>query len=127
MGICVGVCLSLEYEHLHTILYKPFLPPANKVCEGYVFTRVCLPMGGVCPIACWDTPPTPPAQCTLGYGQQAGGTHPTGMQSCYVSESVSVLGSVNTPLVLMVTVHGRIHCAVTFHPTSFVRQHYYFN
>ena len=25
----------------------------------------------------------PPAQCMLGYGQQAGGTHPTGMQSCF--------------------------------------------
>ena len=24
----------------------------------------------------------PPAQCMLGYGQQAGGTHPTGMHSC---------------------------------------------
>ena len=24
----------------------------------------------------------PPAQCMLGYGQQAGGMHPTGMQSC---------------------------------------------
>ena len=32
-----------------------------------------------------DTPPDRhlPAQCMLGYGQQAGGTHPTGMQSCY--------------------------------------------
>ena len=39
----------------------------------------------------WQTPPlwadtpgqTPPAQCVLGYdGQQAGGTHPTGMHSC---------------------------------------------
>ena len=31
------------------------------------------------------TPPgqTPPGQCMLGYGQQAGGTHPTGMQSWY--------------------------------------------
>ena len=32
------------------------------------------------------TPPgryTPPAQCMLGYGQQVGGTHPTGMQSCW--------------------------------------------
>ena len=46
--------------------------------------------GGVCPIACWDaplradTPPwqTPPVQCMLGYGQQTGGTHPTGMHSC---------------------------------------------
>ena len=32
------------------------LPPANEVCEGYVFTGVCLSAGGcVCPIACWDT------------------------------------------------------------------------
>ena len=28
------------------------------------------------------TPPRP--QCMLGYGQQAGGTHPTGMHSCIV-------------------------------------------
>ena len=33
------------------------------------------------PSACWDTPL--PVQCMLGYGQQAGGTHPTGMHSCY--------------------------------------------
>ena len=25
---------------------------------------------------------TPPAQCKLGYSQQAGGMHPTGMHSC---------------------------------------------
>ena len=25
----------------------------------------------------------PPMQCTLGYGQQAGGTHSTGMHSCF--------------------------------------------
>ena len=84
------------------------LPPANEVCEGYVFTGVCLSTGwgGVCPIACWDihpplgtigTPPgrhppgqTPllpwadtPGQCMLGYGQQAGGKHSTGMHSCF--------------------------------------------
>ena len=48
------------------------------------------------PSACWDThkklAPCPvhagihspcPAQCMLGYGQQAGGTHPTGMHSCF--------------------------------------------
>ena len=37
------------------------LPPAKFVCEGYVFTGVCLPkmMGGFCPIACWDTPSFP--------------------------------------------------------------------
>ena len=26
---------------------------------------------------------TPPAQCMLGYSQQAGSTHPTGMHSCF--------------------------------------------
>ena len=35
-----------------------------------------------------DTPPpwadtNPPVQCMLGYGQQAGGMHPTGMHSCF--------------------------------------------
>ena len=25
---------------------EPFLPPANEVCEGYVFTGVCLSTGG---------------------------------------------------------------------------------
>ena len=31
-----------------------------------------------------QTPPwaDPPVQCVLGYGQQAGGTHPTAMHSC---------------------------------------------
>ena len=74
----------------------PFSPPAKEVCEGYVFTGVCLSTGGwgVCSIACWDTPPgrhpwaktplgrhPPPVQCMLVYGQQAGGSHPTGMYS----------------------------------------------
>ena len=38
-----------------------------------------------------QTPPgqtSPPVQCMLGYGQQAGGTHPTGIQSCYIILSV---------------------------------------
>ena len=36
------------------------------------------------------TPPGqvhPPLQCMLGYGQQAGGTHPTGMHSCFVNNT----------------------------------------
>ena len=33
---------------------------------------------------------TPPAQCMLGYDQQAGGTHPTGMHSC-LTKLVSVV------------------------------------
>ena len=28
-----------------------FLPPANEVCEGYVFTGVCLSTGGACVVA----------------------------------------------------------------------------
>ena len=51
------------------------------------------------PSASWDTHPscpvyamihTPPAQCMLGYDQQAGGTHPTGMHSC-LTKLVSVV------------------------------------
>ena len=40
-----------------------------------------------------DTPTPgrhPPAQCRLGYGQQAGGTHPTGMHSCLDQCSMSL-------------------------------------
>ena len=48
-------------------------------------------LGSVCHTTPWQTPPPgqtppladPPAQCMLGYGQQAGGTHPTGMHSSY--------------------------------------------
>ena len=51
------------------------LPPANKVCEGYVFTSVCLSTGGGGSASVHtlrgDTPApqsrhTPPAQCMLG-------------------------------------------------------------
>ena len=38
------------------------------------------------PSACWDT--HPPAQCMLGYSQQAGSTHLTGMHSCLVMNSI---------------------------------------
>ena len=31
-----------------------------------------------------DTPPPPPQPDTTGYGQQADGTHPTGMHSCLI-------------------------------------------
>ena len=56
-----------------------------------MFSQVSVCPQGVCHIACWDAYPlgrhpswadTAPVQCMLGYGQQAGGTHPTGMQSC---------------------------------------------
>ena len=64
-----------------------YLPPATKLGQGNVFTPVCHSVhGGVCHTHTpGETPPgqtAHPAQCMLGYAQQAGGTHPTGMQSC---------------------------------------------
>ena len=35
----------------------------------------------------------PPVQCMLGYGQQAGGKHPTGMHSCFVDAKPVVKSS----------------------------------
>ena len=75
-------------------LFIHLLPPAMKLGQGYVFTRVCdsVHRGGVCPIAYWDNPPPPgpeagtplgadtPSTVHAGrYGQQAAGTHPTGI------------------------------------------------
>ena len=100
--IVLLVRISLEPFSAITSL----LPPANEVCEGYVFTGVCLSTGGLWQTPPWadhppplgqtphhwadhpplgrhpPTSPPPPVQCMLGYGQQAGGTHPTGMHSC---------------------------------------------
>ena len=100
----VGDLLALADE-----LYINFLLPANKVCEGYVFTPVCQRFcsQGVCLLQCMlgytphqsrhspsgantpraDTQPMsihpPPCAVHAGrYGQQAGGTHPTGMHTC---------------------------------------------
>ena len=47
----------------YTSCWNAFLlPPANEVCEGYVFTCVChsIHRGGVCPSACWNAHPHPP-------------------------------------------------------------------
>ena len=59
------------------------LPPATKLRQGNVFTPVChsVHMGG----GVADPPGRhPPAQCMLGdNGQQAAGTHSTGMHACY--------------------------------------------
>ena len=90
------------------IVVYGLLPPANEVCKGYVFTRVChsvhggstwagtpfpdrytpgrTPPGQVHPLGRYTLLPgryTPRPQCVLGYGQQASGTHPTGMHSCF--------------------------------------------
>ena len=104
------MCIFLHKTHDIVCLQKDsgnsgfhFLPSANEVCEGYVFTGVCLStvgrdlphcMLGYTPPPLGRHPPDPqwadipwadtPMQCMMGYGQQASSTHPTGMQSCYL-------------------------------------------
>ena len=65
--------------------------PQTKLCFHRFLSvhRGCLPqrmLGYPPPHILGQTPPgqTPPVQCMLGYGQQAGGTHPTGMHSCLI-------------------------------------------
>ena len=65
-----------------------------------MFSQVSVHKGGCLPQCMLGyTPPgqTPPAQCMLGYGQQAGGTHPTGMHSCFYRFS-RLSGNVNSML-----------------------------
>ena len=95
-----------------------FLPSANEVCEGDVFTGVCLSTGGgmcgtwhglcmagghawqggcMCGrgrawrggICVWQGGGMCATADTTGYGQWAGGTHPTGMHSCQKMYSYS--------------------------------------
>ena len=81
---------------------RQLLPPANEVCKGYISTGVCLSTGGgVCPIACWDTPPgrhtpgqTPP--CLVHAGIHTPGPVHAGIWStnrCYASHWNAFLSS----------------------------------
>ena len=74
------------YTRLCVHGFGSYLPPANEVCEGYVFTGVCLStrVGVYAPLHAGINPlgRHPPVQCMLAYGQQAGSTHFTGMHSC---------------------------------------------
>ena len=45
---------------------RKLLPPANEVCEGYVFTGVCLSTGGCLPHCMLGYPPGPEADTSLG-------------------------------------------------------------
>ena len=68
-----------EMVKLTTLLNEAlFITPRKRsLGQGYVFTPVCdsVHKGGVCPIACWDTPPGhtnipwthPPGHDTTGY------------------------------------------------------------
>ena len=97
MSFCLKIFLVYRNLQNKTTKIITFLPPATKLRQGNIFTpvtgRVTANHPGQTPhsrhpradtpppSACWDTPS--PAQCMLGYGQQAGGTHPTGMHSCF--------------------------------------------
>ena len=135
-----NICILCMKMHLNILNYRPQTKFAKVMFSQ---ASVC-PQGGVCPIACWDTPPwtrgrhppgadtpprcrppqirppgpevdtpleqTPPprsrpprAGTPLGadtppplgavyagrYGQQAGGTHPTGMHTCIIFETIA--------------------------------------
>ena len=100
------------------------LPPTMKLGQGNVFTGICDSVHGGCVPQCmlgyhlpphtppqeqtppWEqTPPAPgadppsrpPSAKHAGrYGQRAGGTHPTGMQSCLKLGSLNFYGPVHT-------------------------------
>ena len=81
-----------------------FLSLATKLWQCNVFTPVChsvCPHGGVCHPPWADTPwadTHSPVQCMLGYGQQVGGTHPTGIHSCYRPRRSCGQGNIFTPV-----------------------------
>ena len=66
-NIVLLVRISLEPFSAITSL----LPPANEVCEGYVFTGVCLSTGGL-----WQTPPWADHPPPLGRHPTTGPTIP---------------------------------------------------
>ena len=101
---------SLSFFRSHDVICFPLslskylLPPATKLGQGYVFTGVCdsvhrgvsasvhagihTPPGSRQPPPGADTPRANPTGAGIPpehagrYDQRAGGTHPTGMQSC---------------------------------------------
>ena len=78
-------CFWSYFKNLYTI----FLPPTTKLGKGYVLhLSVILFTGGSAthPRADPLTRHLLPAQCMLGYSQQVGSTHPTGMQSCLIKK-----------------------------------------
>ena len=83
-GAAAGT-LSLNKQGQPSLKCSMFLPPATKLGQGYIFTDVCS-QGGWCLGRYPPGPGTPPGTRYTPrgrYGQQAGGTHPTGMHSCY--------------------------------------------
>ena len=73
---------STNTESLGTNISPRLLLLANEVCEGYVFTGVCLSTGGGGSASRVVGQTLPLKSDTTGYGQRAGGTHATGMHCC---------------------------------------------
>ena len=72
-------CSKLFGKHIVLFLTFTLLPPANEVCEGYVFTRVCLSTGGG---STWAGTPLlgryTPGQVPPRAGTPSGQVHPLG-------------------------------------------------
>ena len=98
-----GWSVSIYYLYHTELCVISYLPPAMKLGQGYVFTRVCDSVhrgdlqwpplhAGIHPHQRQAPPPhwtrgrhpSPSAVHAGRYGQQTGGTHPTGMQSCLI-------------------------------------------
>ena len=100
--------LSTEKHCFHK--YHSFLPPANEVCEGYVFTRVCHSVHGggrvVSQHALQVSRPTPKGKVEgSGWGGGSPGPHLGGGGAC--CRGVPTLGGGGLPA--MATAAGGTH------------------
>ena len=93
-------CLHAKY---FSPLFSPLLPPATKLGQGYIFTGICDSVhggAGTCSrgVCSRESAPgvyAPGGRCLLpggawrgppGTATAAGGTHPTGMHSCFLCQ-----------------------------------------
>ena len=115
----ISVSVQYEHLHIILYYYKPFLPPANEVWGKVIFSEACVKNsvhggGGWYPSMHCRWYPSMPCRYPVGVSRPtpwgeaegsgqggspgphpwtataAGGTHPTGMHSCYRSRSLSV-------------------------------------
>ena len=69
------------------IIVDIFTARKRSLGQGNVFTPVCHDQEGSASSGVGQTPPPPrDTWYTMGYGQQAGGTLPTGMHSCEICD-----------------------------------------
>ena len=77
-GVCIQGAVCLQGVCIQGGLPTTVLHPG-----GVCLQDVCI-QRGVCIQVGWADPTPPPPSDTTGYGQRAGGTHPTGMHSCQI-------------------------------------------